>query len=111
MDVQASPAAELEPSGESTAGREAETEQITDGQEDVDLDDQSDALDDSVGGIEQGVDEAADDEGGAVAMSRPAVVGDGAAAGDGGAAVMNQIPKKPTVRTTWNCRQARRSSS
>ena len=63
VEVQASPAAE-QPSGESTAGREAETEQITAGDEDVDLDDQSDALDDSVGGTEQGVDEAADDEGG-----------------------------------------------
>ena len=63
MEVQASPAAE-QPSGESTGGRDGEKEQITDGQEDVDLDDQSDALDDSVSGTEQGVDEASDDEGG-----------------------------------------------
>jgi ribonuclease E len=62
VEVQASPAAE-QPSGESTSGRDGEKEQITDGQEDVDLDDQSDALDDSVGGTEQGVDEASDDEG------------------------------------------------
>ena len=65
VDVQASPAAELEPSGESTGGRDGENEKVTDGQEDVDLGDQQDALDDSVGGIEQGVDEASDDEDGA----------------------------------------------
>ena len=75
VEVQASPAAE-QPSGESTAGREAETEQITAGDEDVDLDDQSDALDDSVGGTEQGVDEAADDEGGGdePTRRRPAIL-------------------------------------
>src|SRR5215213_6927407 len=64
VEVQASPAAE-HPSGESTDGRDGEKEQITDRQEDIDLGDQPDALDDSVGGIEQGADEASDDEAGA----------------------------------------------
>jgi hypothetical protein len=43
-------------------------------------------------------------------MSRPAVVGAGAGAVDVGAAAMNQTRKNLTVQTTWNCRQARRSS-
>src|SRR5829696_4153061 len=64
VEVQASPAAE-QPSGDSTDGRDGEKEQITYGQEDADVGDQPDALDDSVGGIEQGTDEASDDEAGA----------------------------------------------
>src|SRR5215218_8836 len=64
VEVQASPAAE-QPSGDSTDGRDGEKEQITYGQEDADVGDQPDALDDSVGGIEQGADEASDDEAGA----------------------------------------------
>src|SRR5215217_730599 len=69
VDVQASAAAEQasaeQPSGDSTDGRDGEKEQITYGQEDADVGDQPDALDDSVGGIEQGADEASDDEAGA----------------------------------------------
>ena len=38
-----------------------------------------------------------------------AVAGDGVAAADD-VAVMNQTMKMPTSRTTWNCRQATRSS-
>jgi len=64
VEVQASPAAE-QPSGDSTDGRDGEKEQITYGQEGADVGDQPDALDDSVGGIEQGADEASDDEAGA----------------------------------------------
>src|SRR5829696_3420444 len=64
VEAQASPAAE-QPSGDSTDGRDGEKEQITYGQEDADVGGQPDALDDSVGGIEQGADEASDDEAGA----------------------------------------------
>ena len=63
VDVQPSPAAELRPSGESTGRLLGEMQEITDGQEDVDLGDDQDALDDSVRGLEEGGDEPTEDEG------------------------------------------------
>ena len=62
VDVQASPAAELEPSGESISVVDAEQAQPTTGQEVVSPRDEQPPFDDSLEGVEEGLEEATEEE-------------------------------------------------